>query len=264
MYCSIGYCSIGYYSIGYCSIGYYSIGYYSIGYYVLIVSNTLFSILLSRLVNCTLSIVCHVTLKKSFTSMCFTIIIWLSFARVVVRVHSLLLLSTGLLLAILHWVNLIKEAQEAAAYQNLLITIEMFGAAVLLWFAFPYKMYQELRKDTKGRGIPMQNISSHFKDTLNPHDVVNDAIHNFSRTYQHYAIQGDLDKDGHNSDEGKQSQTSEEEQTVPHSSGNNSNVSPAGKLSLQNLGLRKKTKDNGSRNDERMTLLIDSDEEEIL
>ncbi len=171
-------------------------------------------------------------------------------------------------MAVLHWVNLIKEAQDAAAYQNLLITVEMFGAAILLWFAFPYKAYQELRKDPQGRGIPMQNISSHFKDTLNPHDVVNDAIHNFSRTYQHYAIQGDLseqDQDGgNNSDGSKQSQTSGEENKTPsHSSGTSTNnVTPVGKLSFQNLSLRKKSKDDNSF--ERMTLLIDSDEEEIL
>ncbi len=160
---------------------------------------------------------------------------------------------TGLLLAILHWVHLIKEAEDAAAYQNFLITIEMFGASILLWFAFPYKTYQGLRKDTQGRGIPMQNISNHFKDTLNPHDVVNDAIHNFSRTYQHYTIQGDLSEQDKDIDQSKHSNSSGDEPSVM-----NDNVNPSGKLSFQNLGLRKKIKD-----DERMTLLVDSDEDEL-
>ena len=38
----------------------------------------------------------------------------------------------------------------------------------------------------------MQKVSSNFKDTINPQDVVTDAIHNFSRVYQQYAQQGDL------------------------------------------------------------------------
>lgn len=205
--------------------------------------------------------------------------------------------TVGLLLAILHWVHLIKEAQDAAAYQNFLITIEMLGGAVLLWFAFPYKTYQDRRKDPQGRGIPMQNISSHLKDTLNPHDVVNDAIHNFSRTYQHYAIQGDLserDKDGGSASDGskRSCSPSEEDEGSPrpaHSSANtsinssssssSSNMNPigsTGKLSFQNL-IRKKSSGNGGSSGggkgmggnmdgeyERMTLLIDSDEEEIL
>ena len=68
----------------------------------------------------------------------------------------------------------------------------MFLAAVLLNFAFSYKPYQSMRKDSEGHGIPMQKVSSHFKDTINPQDVVTDAIHNFSRVYQQYAQQGDL------------------------------------------------------------------------
>ena len=175
---------------------------------------------------------------------------------------------SGLLLAILHWVHLIKEAQDAAAYQNLLITVEMFGAAVLLWFAFPYRVYQERRKDTQGRGIPMQNISSHFKDTLNPHDVVNDAIHNFSRTYKHYAIQGDMSEQDKENSDGKRSHTSGEEEGSPtpvHVPISNSNVTPSGKLSFHKLGIVKKPANSDSdKKYERMTLLVESDEEEIL
>lgn len=35
----------------------------------------------------------------------------------------------------------------------------------------------------------MQSISSGLKETMNPHDMVQDAIHNFSPTYQQYAQQ---------------------------------------------------------------------------
>ena len=37
--------------------------------------------------------------------------------------------------------------------------------------------------------------TSHFKDTINSHDVVDDAIHNFSRVYQKYTQQGDLSEE---------------------------------------------------------------------
>lgn len=32
----------------------------------------------------------------------------------------------------------------------------------------------------------MQSISSGLKETMSPHDIVQDAIHNFSPTYQQY------------------------------------------------------------------------------
>ena len=154
----------------------------------------------------------------------------------------------------LHWVGLIATAEEAAAYQNFLITLEMLAAAILLWFAFPYRLYQDLRKDGQGRGIPMQNISSHFRDTLNPHDVVNDAIHNFSRVYQQYAIQGDLsEQDKDNSSDEKRSQDG----NVPSSSSTCSNKSG---MSFS-LSRKKKSED---QNYERVILLVESDEDEIL
>ena len=132
-----------------------------------------------------------------------------------------------------------------AAYQNFLITIEMFFAAVLLFFAFPYKMYMNMRKDGQGRGVPVKHITSHFKDTINPHDVVDDAIHNFSRVYQKYAQQGDL---------------SEEEL-------NNSNT--VGLVAVtssdeDNVKRRTPTKKVNSKGFERVTLLVESDEDEIL
>lgn len=35
----------------------------------------------------------------------------------------------------------------------------------------------------------MKSISSSLKETMNPHDIVQDAIHNFSPAYQHYTQQ---------------------------------------------------------------------------
>ena len=156
-------------------------------------------------------------------------------------------------MAILHWVGVILTAENAAAYQNFLITIEMFAAAMLLFFAFPYSFYRNLCKDTNGRGIPMQDISSHFRQTLNPHDVVTDAIHNFSRVYQQYAIQEDL-SDKSDDDEKNSHEVPSTSIPVP--------ATTSGGLSLKGLNFGRKRSSPVSQ--EKATLLVESDEDEIL
>ena len=142
---------------------------------------------------------------------------------------------------------------ESGAYQNFLITLEMSVAAVLLWFAFPYGLYRDMRKDSQGRGVPIQNISNNFKDTLNPHDVVNDTIHNFSRVYQKYAIQNDLSEEdkGVVSDSDKSNGSSKESDTT--SLKGNSNMFNRMKPSAKK-----------EESYERVILLVDSDEDEVL
>lgn len=39
----------------------------------------------------------------------------------------------------------------------------------------------------------MKSISSSLKETMNPHDIVQDAIHNFSPAYQQYTQQATLE-----------------------------------------------------------------------
>lgn len=39
----------------------------------------------------------------------------------------------------------------------------------------------------------MKSISSSLKETMNPHDIVQDAIHNFSPAYQQYTQQSTLE-----------------------------------------------------------------------
>jgi hypothetical protein len=173
-------------------------------------------------------------------------------------------LTTGLLLTILEWFDLLHSSTKAAAYQNFLITIEMFLAAVLLRSAFPYKFYMDLRKDEQGRGIPMKKITSHFRDTLNPHDVVDDAIHNFSRVYQKYAKQGDA-SDG-DSVEGEwtvgiNKNAAEGEQVSDEDSPKPKTVSPTEKLSKLIASAGKREPSGGF---ERVTLLVESDEDEIM
>lgn len=72
----------------------------------------------------------------------------------------------------------------AAGVQNFLICVEMLFAAIALRYAFPYQIYQEKQPDRVTAST--RTISSRLKDTVNPTDVVQDAIHNFSPSYQNY------------------------------------------------------------------------------
>uniref|UniRef100_A0A8C2C6R6 Transmembrane protein 184bb n=1 Tax=Cyprinus carpio TaxID=7962 RepID=A0A8C2C6R6_CYPCA len=114
-------------------------------------------------------------------------------------VKSVIFLSfwQGMLLAILEKCGTIPrinspdvsvgEGTVAAGYQNFIICIEMFFAALALRHAFTYKVYMDKRLDLQGRA-PM-SISSSLKETMNPGDMLQDAIHNFSPAYQQYTQQ---------------------------------------------------------------------------
>ncbi|KAJ8283819.1 hypothetical protein COCON_G00026690 [Conger conger] len=114
-------------------------------------------------------------------------------------VKSVIFLSfwQGMLLAILEKCGAIPkissvavtvgEGTVAAGYQNFIICVEMFFAALALRHAFTYKVYMDKRLDSQGRCAPMKSISSSLKETMNPGDMVQDAIHNFSPAYQHHS-----------------------------------------------------------------------------
>ncbi|XP_075687531.1 transmembrane protein 184A [Rhinoderma darwinii] len=106
----------------------------------------------------------------------------------------------GMLLAILERCGAIPEVQiingnpvgagtVAAGYQNFIICIEMLFAAVSLRYAFTCQVYREKKENSTANVAPMQSISSGLKETISPHDIVQDAIHNFSPTYQQYTQQ---------------------------------------------------------------------------
>ena len=102
--------------------------------------------------------------------------------------------SSGVLLAVLEKAGAIRTYHNisagtiAAGYQNFVVCIEMFLASIALRFAFPYSIYRHQRKlDERGQGIALKSISRNLRQTINPKDIVDDAIHNFSRSYQHYA-----------------------------------------------------------------------------
>merc|ERR1712037_981060 len=73
-------------------------------------------------------------------------------------------------------------------YQNFLICIEMFFAAIALRYAFPISVYltEGVINGSAGRSVTMQSISSSLKETMNPRDIMTDAIHNFHPQYQQY------------------------------------------------------------------------------
>ncbi|XP_073504221.1 transmembrane protein 184A [Phyllobates terribilis] len=106
----------------------------------------------------------------------------------------------GMLLAILERCGAIPEVQiihgntvgagtVAAGYQNFIICIEMLFAAIALRYAFTCQVYREKTENSTANVAPMQSISSGLKETMSPHDIVQDAIHNFSPTYQQYTQQ---------------------------------------------------------------------------
>jgi len=89
----------------------------------------------------------------------------------------------------------------AAGYQNFIICIEMFFAAVALRFAFPVAPYgggNGVCGTNTGRTVSLQSISSNLKETMNPKDIMADAIHNFHPNYQQYTQHG---QDGDPSDD---------------------------------------------------------------
>lgn len=72
----------------------------------------------------------------------------------------------------------------AAGYQNFFISIEMFFAAIAFRYAFPYEIY--CYSNDRQSSVTMQSISNSLKETVNPRDIMTDAIHNFHPHYQQY------------------------------------------------------------------------------
>lgn len=107
----------------------------------------------------------------------------------------------GVLLALLEVIGVIQavntdvEASKlsagsiAAGWQNFIICIEMFFAAIALRLAFPHTVYVYASSSNSPRFsnvVTMQSISNNLKETMNPKDIMNDAIHNFHPNYQQY------------------------------------------------------------------------------
>ncbi|XP_013411158.1 transmembrane protein 184B isoform X2 [Lingula anatina] len=83
-------------------------------------------------------------------------------------------------------VQVAGQGTVAAGYQNFFICIEMFVAAIALRFAFPHSIYMDQPATGHGRTVSLQSISSNLKETMNPKDIMQDAVHNFHPQYQQY------------------------------------------------------------------------------
>jgi len=104
----------------------------------------------------------------------------------------------GVVLSILEKINFIQPLASddgtvhteagtvSAGYQNFLICIEMFFAAIAMKFAFPITTYMSTNTTSGGRNVTMQSISSTLRETMNPRDIMTDALHNFHPQYSQY------------------------------------------------------------------------------
>lgn len=108
-------------------------------------------------------------------------------------VKSIIFLSfwQGCVFAILQKLGYLKPLSPemslgavAAGYQNFFISVEMFFAAIAFRYAFPYEIY--CYSNDRHSSVTMQSISNSLKETVNPRDIMTDAIHNFHPQYQQY------------------------------------------------------------------------------
>jgi hypothetical protein len=53
-------------------------------------------------------------------------------------------------------------------------------------FAFPISTYLSTNNTSGGRNVTMQSISSTLRETMNPRDIMTDALHNFHPQYSQY------------------------------------------------------------------------------
>ena len=79
----------------------------------------------------------------------------------------------------------------------------MFFAAIALRYAFPVSVYigqcgAGSGEGGVGRSVTMHSISSSLRETMNPRDIMTDAIHNFHPQYQQYTQYSSDNKRFHN------------------------------------------------------------------
>lgn len=79
------------------------------------------------------------------------------------------------------------------AVQSLLTAIEMLPAAILVAVAFPVQPYRSQAQSPDPAGFKQLTVS--MRDTLNPKDVFEDVIHNFSSKYRGYAQYHNFDNE---------------------------------------------------------------------
>lgn len=168
----------------------------------------------------------------------------------------------GVLLAVFEKAGAIRTYHNisagtiAAGYQNFVVCIEMFFASIALRYAFPFSIYRHQRKlDERGQGIALKSISRNLRQTINPKDIVDDAIHNFSRSYQHYANAQNLKNFNEES-------VYNEESVIPGNNVTSYRSTVVDNLDSIRPGMQVTVLDNhGYRYDNDTNTLLDSDDE---
>lgn len=179
-------------------------------------------------------------------------------------IKSVIFLSfwQGVLLAVFEKAGAIRTYHNissgtiAAGYQNFVVCIEMFFASIALRYAFPFSIYRHQRKlDERGQGIALKSISRNLRQTINPKDIVDDAIHNFSRSYQHYANAQNLKNFNEES-------VYNEESAIPGNNVTSYRSTVVDNLDSIRPGMQVTVLDNhGYRYDNDTNTLLDSDDE---
>uniref|UniRef100_A0A7N0U765 Transmembrane protein 184A n=1 Tax=Kalanchoe fedtschenkoi TaxID=63787 RepID=A0A7N0U765_KALFE len=89
----------------------------------------------------------------------------------------------GVLVFLAAKTELIKNTEQAAAYQNILICVEMLLAAIGHFYAFPYRVYAGTTNIGSSKDLT-RNLAHAFM--LN--DLYHDTVHQFAPTYHDYVM----------------------------------------------------------------------------
>merc|ERR1719239_1463090 len=80
------------------------------------------------------------------------------------------------------------QEQYQLAIRTFSSASKCFFAAVAMKYAFPISVYltDSAAGGRSSGGVTMHSISSSLRETMNPRDIMTDAIHNFHPQYQQY------------------------------------------------------------------------------
>merc|ERR1719443_2848969 len=172
---------------------------------------------------------------------------------------------------------LTEPGTVSAGYQNFLICIEMFFAAIMMKFAFPISTYTGGNTSGPGgRSVTMQSISSTLRETMNPRDIMTDALHNFHPQYSQYTQYSSENKRFQPQQPGPGAQPSEQQNNnmnvapipvptnpSPHPQVVTSGVvlaaAPTNLIDISDTGDQEKVKSRKTKNNEKALLLSDDE-----
>ncbi len=106
----------------------------------------------------------------------------LCFRPLRMRIITCLPLLQGFFISIFVGTGVIPGAAAGTRIQNLLICFEMLGAAICMFFAFPYTEFK-----VAGGGLSGGNVLH----SISIRDVVSDTVHQFAPAYHDYVLYSD-------------------------------------------------------------------------